>query len=238
MWTAYLERYRTGEWRDRILHDMILADAARLGEQLTFLDIGCGRGFDGDEPLQQSLAQHAGTYIGVEPDLEVQPASFLTEVHRCRFEDAPIPSGTIDVAFAVMVLEHLEAPQQFWDKLWDVLRDGGIYWGITVDARHWFCRASWWAERLRVKDLYLNHVLGRRGSERYENYPVHYRCNTPEQIKRYVGRFRSCEFINFSRVGQLNPYFSKALHGVANFLDRRALKQGKPGTLLAIRVVK
>jgi hypothetical protein len=33
LWAPYLERYRAGEWRDRIFHDVILADARRLGRK-------------------------------------------------------------------------------------------------------------------------------------------------------------------------------------------------------------
>src|SRR5262245_33266517 len=78
-WTPYLERYRKGEWRDRILHDLILEDAKRRGPGLTFLDIGCGRGFGGDLRLQQSLARAAGCYIGIEPDPEMDPGPHVTE---------------------------------------------------------------------------------------------------------------------------------------------------------------
>jgi SAM-dependent methyltransferase len=237
-WAPYLERYRKGEWRDRILHDLILEDARQRGGALTFLDIGCGHGFGGDLRLQQSLARAAGRYIGIEPDPDVTPGEHVTERHCCFFEDAPLAPGSIDVAFANMVLEHLSEPRRFWDKVREVLRDGGVFWGLTMDARHWFCRASQWAERLKIKDLYLNTLRGRRGAERYENYPVYYRSNTPRQIGRYAKGFRSCEFLNFARVGQCNFYFPRLLHPLANWLDRQAMERKRPGTVLAVRAVK
>jgi hypothetical protein len=107
-----------------------------------------------------------------------------------------------------------------------------------VDGRHWVTAASYWTERLGVKGLYLTLVAGRRGEGRYLNYPVYYRSNTPGQIARYVGAFRSCELINFSRVGQCNPYYPRCVHPLANYFDRRAIRKGKPGTLLAVRVEK
>src|SRR5262249_21342545 len=88
-WGPYLQRYRRGEWRDRIFHDMTLEDGRRLGQDLTFLDIGCGRGFDDSVPLQRSLASASGRYVGIEPDPEVVPGEYITEMHRCLFEDAP-----------------------------------------------------------------------------------------------------------------------------------------------------
>ncbi len=108
---VYIERYRAGEWRDRIFRDMILADASDLGAGLTFLDIGCGDGFDGDVPLQKSIAAAAGRYIGVEPDPEIPVGAYFTEVHRCTFEDAPLRPGSVrHRGFAIMVLEHLLRP--------------------------------------------------------------------------------------------------------------------------------
>jgi SAM-dependent methyltransferase len=237
-WKPYVERYRGGECRDRIFHDMILEDARRQRRPLTLLDIGCGRGFDGDVPLQHALARAADRYLGVEPDPAVTPADCFSELHRCPFEDAPVAPGSVAVAFAVMVLEHLAEPRRFWDKVWEVLRDGGVFWGLTVDARHWFCRASLWAERLRLKDLYLTGLNGVRGRDRYENYPVFYRSNRPGQVGRYTGRFRARHFVNFARAGQCNSYFPRPLRPLLTLLDRRTVALGKPGALLAIRVVK
>jgi hypothetical protein len=138
-----------------------------------------------------------------------------------------------------MVLEHLERPTPFWDKLYHVLVDGGVFWGLTVDARHWFCQASLWTERIGIKDAYLRLLRGPRGSAfRYENYPVHYRTNTPEQITRYARRFRIRECINFAREGQLVDCFPRWLHPLSRLLDRQAIRQGRPGPLLAIRAVK
>jgi SAM-dependent methyltransferase len=236
-WTPYLERYRKGEWRDRILHDLILEEACRR-EAPTLLDIGCGRGFGGDLRLQQSLARAAGHYIGIEPDPEIEPGPHVRERLCCLFEDAPLAAGSVAVAFANMVLEHLAEPAAFWNKLYEVLQAGGVFWGLTMDARHWFCRASLWAERLKVKDMYLTALRGRRGEARYENYPVYYRSNTPEQIVRHTQRFRACETLNFARVGQCNYYVPRLLQPLANWLDRRALRRGRPGTVLAVRVEK
>jgi hypothetical protein len=137
-----------------------------------------------------------------------------------------------------MVLEHLAQPRHFWDKLFEVLRRGGVFWGLTMDARHWFCHASLWAGRLRLKDWYLSALRGRRGEERYENYPVYYRSNTPRQVARYVGRFRTCECINLARVGQMNYYVPRPLQPLSDWLDRRAIARGKPGMLLLVRAEK
>jgi SAM-dependent methyltransferase len=237
-WGAYIERYQRGEWRDSIFRDIITAEARRLSRLPTLLDIGCGRGFDAHIGLQQSLVSVAGHYIGIEPDETVTPAGFIPEVHRCLLEEATIDPESVDVAFAVMVLEHLPKPQGFWDKLHKVLKPGGVFWGVTVDARHWYCTASLFMERLAFKDIYLNLLLGHRGSDRYENYPVFYRCNHPTRIARYARRFQSCECINFGRIGQLNACLPRQLQPLVGLVDRWMLSRRQPGSLLAVRAVK
>lgn len=238
MWNAYLERYRSGLWRAPIFRDLVLADVQRFEERCRVLDIGCGRGFDDDLTLQKSIASASSAYIGVEPDREIPLGCCFTESHCCLFEDAPIPPDSVDVAFAVMVLEHIPSPQTFWSKLFEVLRPGGVFWGFTMDARHWFCTISNWAGRLRVKDFYLDRVHGRKREGRYENYPVFYRSNTPGEITSYATQFQSCEFINFSKIGELDYYLPGPLKRVGHALDRRTLRRGKPGSVLAVRAVK
>ncbi len=137
-----------------------------------------------------------------------------------------------------MVLEHIADPGRFWDKLHSVLRDGGIFWGFTMDARHWFHLASSWSERLRVKDLYLTLLRGKRGVDRYANYPTCYRTNSPDQIRRYTRSFRSVQFINFHQVGQLNYYLPGPLRPVGHLVDRLEAALGRPGMILAVRAVK
>jgi SAM-dependent methyltransferase len=235
---SYIQRYKNDEWRATIFRDMVLDDARQRGGKLTFLDIGCGKGFDGDEELQRTVAENAGQYIGVEPDPDIAIGRYVNVVHRTTLEGAPIEPESIDAAFAIMVLEHLPQPQSFFDKLYDVLKPGGVFWGLTVDGRHPFCRASLWSQKLKLKEVYLNGVFGKRGVDRYENYPVHYRCNTPDQINGFAKKFSSCDFVNFSRIGQLNAYYPKFLHGVATAVDRTLHRENRLGSLLAIRVVK
>jgi SAM-dependent methyltransferase len=237
-WTAYLRRYRGGEWRSPIFHDAILDDAARLGRDLVFLDIGCGKGFDNDVRLQQSLADAAGHYVGVEPDPEIAVGPHVAEVHRCTFEEAPLEPGSVHVAFSAFVLEHVETPEAFWAKLYDVLVDGGVFWGFTVDARHYFSIGSRMLQRLGLKDRYLKRVRGGTGIVQYENYPTWYRANSPRQIRRHTRRFRHCSHCNFHRVGQLDYYFPGSVRKVARLLDRVVIGMGLPGSVLVVRLEK
>jgi SAM-dependent methyltransferase len=230
----YLERYRRESWRAPVFRDMVLDDARRQGSSLTFLDIGCGKGFDGDLPLQESIAAVAGRYIGVEPDAGVEIGPYFTETHRCFFEDAPLQQGSVDVAFAVMVLEHLPAPARFWGKLWEVLKKGGVFWGFTIDARHWFAAVSRALECSGVKDYYLTNVFGTRGAARYENYPVYYRSNTPWTARRQASRFREVACISLSKEhyylsSYTPPFLQPVLSTVEGWLGRTAPPGGRGG---------
>lgn len=238
-WTVYLQRYRAGQWRDRIFRDMILADAQRLGPRPTILDIGCGDGFDGSVPLQRSIGGASGRFIGVEPDSSVPLGDYFTETHRCRFEEAPLAAGSIDLAYSVMVLEHLPDPQPFWNKLHEVLAVGGVFWGLTIDARHLYSRLSLYADRLGVKNFYLDRVLGPAADQgRYQNYPTYYRTNSPRQVRWLARAFRSCDCTNFSRVGQWSAFLPRGLREIADHIDRIAIRRGRPGTLLIVRAIK
>lgn len=220
---------------------MLLADAERLERahgKLTLLDIGCGGGFDRDPALQRTISEVADHYIGIEPDTSIQLENIFSSTHRCRFEDAPIRPQSIDLAFAVMVLEHVANPAAFWDKLRGILKKGGVFWGFTVDARHWFVFASLVAERLGLKDWYLTSLHGKRGEERYENYGVYYRCNTPRDIQEHTSAFASRVVLNGATIGQMDYYFPRALRGIGRVFDRLAIRLGWPGNLMAVRVEK
>ncbi len=232
------QSYRDGTCRDRVIHDLILEDVKQFSSPVTMLDIGCGRGFDGDQPLQEELVRAVDNYIGIEPDEAIVQEPYLKDVRRCFFEDVDLPPESVHVAFTIMVLEHLANPQSFWDKLHEVLVPGGVFWGMTVDARHWFCTASQWSERLRVKNLYLSWLMGERGTERYENYPVFYRCNTSESVEGFATDFSSVTCFNLMRIGQCDPIFPKFMQPLSRHMERRALRRDKPGTLMLVRVQK
>jgi len=68
------------------------------------MDVGCGRGFDGETRFQEALSVQAGKFIGVEPDRTINPPAIFSEVFRSPLEDAPIARGSVDVAYAIMVM--------------------------------------------------------------------------------------------------------------------------------------
>jgi len=236
-YARFLERYRAGEPRSRIFHDLVLEEILARQEAVV-LDIGCGRGFDADPRLSTSLASHAKAFLGVEPDRTLTLQSIFSEVYHTPLEEAPIGNDKVDVAFCVMVLEHIERPEPFMKKIFEVLRGGGVFWGFTVDARHWFPKASRCADVIHAKELYLRLTHGERGLRRYENYPVHYRMNKPRHFEAFDSMFRSSLFLNFYRPGQIDFYYPRGLRWFGHAVEAVANGLGVPGSILAIRLQK
>lgn len=231
-----VQRYKNGEWRAKVFRDLILDDVHRFQPAPIMLDIGCGAGFDGSTKIQAELAAVSKAYIAVEPDESVQVSGFVDRCHRSFFENADLECHSIDIAFCVMVLEHVSDPRRFWRKLGEVLKPGGVFWGFTVDRRHFFSYVSTLMERLRIKDWFLERLRGRRGFERYQNYNTYYRANTPGQIRKLVPGHFSCDFLSFSKVGQLDYYVPQLLRPVAHVTDRIQMAARLPGSLLAVRL--
>jgi SAM-dependent methyltransferase len=211
----------------------VLAEVASFPDPPSILDIGCGSGFDDDPELQRKILEAAGEYVGVDPDVDDRPACI-----KSTLEEAPLDPESVDLAFAIMVLEHVTDPGRFWSKIHSVLRFNGVFWAFTVDSRHWFRYASTWSERLHVKDLYLTLLRGRRGVDRYGNYRTCYRTNSPTQVESFTGQFRSVEFVNFQKIGQVDYYFPRLLRPIGHAIDRAESLLGLPGMLLGIRAAK
>ena len=137
-----------------------------------------------------------------------------------------------------MVLEHVEDPPRFWRKLEEILKPGGVFWGFTIDSRHWFAAASRTMKFLRVKDLYLSLLHHQEDVEEYINYPVFYRCNTPRRIEALSTKFTSQRLTTFHRVGQMDYYFPAWLRWAGRVTDRATIGLGLPGSVLIMRIQK
>jgi SAM-dependent methyltransferase len=234
-----LDRYRSGELRTIVFRDLVLGSIRQFpAETAVVLDIGCGHGFHGELELQRSLAVAGGRFIGVEPDQEITPPPFFTELHRCTFEQAPLAPDSVQVAYAVFVLEHIHDPAAFWKRLYACLAPGGVFWGFTVDRRHWFSVISQLAEALRLKGLYMTRLRGRRTQDRYEDYPVFYRANSPRAIGSQVKSFQRAAFASMHRVGQTDFYVPRPLRWFSHALERLCMAAGLPGSILIVKLTK
>jgi SAM-dependent methyltransferase len=239
-WHRWLERLARGEWRTPIFYEMVSAEIQRrAGHGLpTVLDIGCGKGFDGELRYQAQLAQQAGRFIGIEPDPSVDLPDVFTEVFRSSLEDAPIRPGSVDVAYAVMVMEHVATPELFWRRLYEMLAPGGVFLAFSVNGAHWFAAVSRILGALRLKTAYLNLLHGRRGSERYEDYPVFYRTNTRRKVSKWARGFTEVSTIPCGPVGQVAYYVPERLQAPVRSFDKFVYRLIPEPMNLTIRAVK
>lgn len=88
------------------------------------LEVGCGLGFFGKR-LQESF-----TYIGL--DISVDALNYATEYNHIKSvvhsEASPLPfeSQSFDIIVAFDIVEHLEAPMNFFIEAQRILRSSGI----------------------------------------------------------------------------------------------------------------
>lgn len=237
-WEDLLQRWRRGAYRAAFFRDLVLAEAQRWPSKPVILDIGCGRGFDGERGLQASLAEAASQYLGVEPDASIRPSRCFAKVFPCRLEDAPLAPGSIDVAFAVFVLEHLARPQAFFEALFTALRPGGVFWGFTIDRRHPFAIVSLAAEWLGLKSWLLRRLGDAESYRGPGHYPVYYRANTPAAIRRLATRFRSIRTATLHQEGQFDAYLPSRVRPLSRLFDRICYRIGVQGPMLVARLEK
>jgi len=203
------------------------------------LDIGCGLGFDNEVRYQQSLSMQAGRFIGIEPDGGIDAPKFFTEVYPTTLEEAPIAPGSVDVAYAVMVLEHVADPAAFWSRLHEILAPGGVFVAFSVNGAHWFAPIARFMTVMKLKTKYLDLLRGKRGStERYEDYPVYYRTNTVRQIRRHARQFRSIRTDLFGATGNVASYAPGPLQPMVRAVDGLAYRLFGQSINIAIRAVR
>lgn len=230
-----LDRYQKGAPRNQILYDLITTSLPQH-HRPRLIDIGCGHGIDLNQELQHSLSRR-GELIGIEPDTEITPATCFSSLHRCFFEQADLPHESADTIYCFMVLEHIQDPQAFWNKVHDILVPEGHFWAITVDARSLFAVISRWMDQLCLKDLYMGRVRDRNPND-HEMYPTHYRTNSPRTIGRYTRLFRESHFLSLHRVGQTAYYVPRNLRFLSKAYDRTILRLGWPGSILLVHLQK
>jgi len=237
----FVDRINSGEWRTPIYCDLIMEELRHqsTGNPLTLLEIGCGRGFDGERGFQEQLARRVVNYLGVEPDPQVEPEPVFTQTFRTYLEDACIEPESVDLAFSIMVMEHVQRPESFLDSLYRVLRPGGVYLGFTVDRRHWFATVAYALSKVRLKSPYLSLVSGHpRGEGRYLDYPTEYRLNTPEAVASLSSRFSMVEVWNAGPVESAAHYVPRVLRPLVRRIEGIRIPRGGARTNLVVRLVK
>jgi SAM-dependent methyltransferase len=174
------------------------------------LNFGCGRNAD------LSVFRSEGKEVwGV--DFEAHPD--LGEHHYFRPLSAdgraPFPADFFDLIAARWVLEHVASPGRFLSEVRRLLRPGGRFVALTVNAGHY---ASWLSRLAGVLPHRLKQRLVQRlyGRPVHDTFPVRYRLNTPAQLQRHAAEAGLC-------VAEITGYANPDYFRFAPLLRRSAI---------------
>jgi ubiquinone/menaquinone biosynthesis C-methylase UbiE len=100
-------------------------------------------------------------------------------------EKWPVESGAVDFVLCDFVLEHLPAPEAFFEEAARVLREEGIVAVRTPNLLSYFGLIARWTPAT-FKTCCLKMAQPRRDER--DVYPSYYRCNTVAKLRRAMER--------------------------------------------------
>jgi len=127
------------------------------------------------------LRGRAKRVIGADVDPAVLRNWRLDEAHVTDGGRLPLEDESVDLAISTYVLEHVAEPEGHFHEIARVLRPGGSFFFLTVNAWHPTVAAYRLVPRA-LKDRIVA-TFGKRDAEG-ENYPVYFRANTEAAIRR------------------------------------------------------
>jgi SAM-dependent methyltransferase len=164
---------------------------ALLAPEHVVLDVGCGRGAHAGHPVPfvrdlRCFKGHCARVIGIDVDPAGRENPTLDEfrpIDPASFR-WPLDLGSVDLAVADCVLEHVADPPAFFAEAARVLRPGGCLCLRTPNSLGYVSLAA----RLVPNALHAR-VLGRvqAGREERDVFPTLYRCNTRRALRRAMG---------------------------------------------------
>jgi SAM-dependent methyltransferase len=175
-----------------------------LAKARMVLDCGCGAN-DELAAYRTPTRQVWGVYLQRHPQL-AHPAWFRKLAPEGTI---PFPSNMFDVIGARWVLEHVREPEAFLDEVKRVLRPGGTFVALTVNATHYTSLVA------RLANL-LPHFSSRPA---HDTSATWYRCNTQTQVRR-LARRGGLELVEMQRFAKSDHFsFSKRLRQAAVLTD-------------------
>ncbi|HEX6304755.1 MAG TPA: methyltransferase domain-containing protein [Anaerolineales bacterium] len=150
------------------------------------VDIGCGRGAYGDDPIGyrrrlRILKGKCQSVIGVDVDLGAEQNPFIDEFRCITAPRWPVESRSIDLCVSDNVLEHIQDPQDFFAEVQRILKPGGFICIRTPNVWSYFGLVSKLVPNRRHTDV-LEKVKDRLSPQ--DVFPTLYRCNTIGCIRK------------------------------------------------------
>jgi SAM-dependent methyltransferase len=187
---------------------------ARMPDAGTVLDLGCG--------ANRELARYrtpSRQVWGV--DFQVHPDTADPDWFRLQRPDGPVPfpDDSFDLIASCWVLEHVREPGPFLAEVSRLLRPGGTFVALSINAWHY---VTWLARLVSALPHWFTQTVVHRlyGRAPHDTFPTCYRMNTAAGLRRQARR-SGLEFAGLRRVA--NPgylAFSPALQRLAVRFDR------------------
>ncbi len=223
-----------------VITRLILKECRTRPSPVRVLDVGCGRGISRYPEYQAAIRDVADEYWGLDPDEGVAPPEGLFDHHQVALmEAAELPEDYFDLAYSNMVMEHVAEPDRFMAAVMRCLKPGGVYLMVTPNKRHYFTRTASTLHKLRLDELVLRLIQGRKVEEYH--YPVQYLFNDEPSIAACAKRlgFLPPEFAYIEAEGPRAyfPILFRPIYHVLAF-KRTIIKQPRSLISLLCRIAK
>lgn len=122
-------------WKKKYAQEYLGLIEKKLGHKGRIFELGCGSGIFLAEARNRGW-ETAGVDFG---DWRHDPEGDRTlHIKRCSIFDCHFPENSFDAVFMASVLEHLQDPRRYLQKLYALLKPGGIICATGVPNVHSF----------------------------------------------------------------------------------------------------
>ncbi len=170
--------YEIPERHYEALMDQLVSSKTR------WLDIGCGRKlFPSNSHLSKKLSSRAVELVGIDPDETIKENPYVHTGIQAKIEDFYDPEK-FDLISMRMVAEHVEDPASTARNVSGLLKPEGKLVVYTVNG------SSLAPSVTKILPNGLKDKLKKAlwGTEEKDTFPTHYRMNSREDLRKYLGQ--------------------------------------------------
>ena len=198
---------------------------ALIEPSFVLVDFGCGRGQHAEDQVGmrrqlQCFKGRVAKVTGLDVDSAAQSNPTIDEFRKLEpDQDWPVAEKSVNLVLCDSVLEHLAAPEIFFQQARRVLVDGGYLCIRTTNVLSYVGIGS----KLIPNRLHAALLAGLQKSRKEEDvFPTLYRCNTIRSIRRQMRTygFRAAVYGHTSEPSYFR--FSKLAYAIGVFHQRFA----------------